>query len=195
VPVGQLGRDGRWVPIKACELAEQTRTPHRFYKLIKRKGKSALRITQIGWTKVHLPGRQEDLSLVVSRLAGCEPPLMLLTNLPVEGTKNVARVLRYYIRRWECEEAIRFLKSQVDLEKIRTFSWRAIERLVLLAVLVMVYLGWITEEHPGIAERLIYFSQPLPDEPEFIGYRLLSGLIKAVNTCFWLYKDLLRRPL
>jgi len=94
---------------------------------------------------------------------------MLLTNLPVEGTKNVARVLRYYIRRWECEEAIRFLKSQVDLEKIRTFSWRAIERLVLLAVLVMVYLGWITEEHPGIAERLIYLSQPLPDEPEFIG--------------------------
>jgi len=27
------------------------------------------------------------------------------------------------------------------------------------------------------------------------GYWLLSGLIEAVNTCFWLYKDLLRRPL
>ena len=189
------GTAGQWIPIQAAQLAEQTATPHRFYKLIKRRGKPALRITQIGWVKVRLPGREEDLSLVVSRLAGCETPLMLLTNLPVEGTKDAERVLRYYIRRWECEEAIRFLKSQVNLEKIRTFSWRAIERLVLLAVLVMVYLGWVTEEHPGIGERLIYLSQPLPDEPDFIGYRLLAGLIEAVNTCFWLHKDLLRRPL
>jgi hypothetical protein len=189
------GIEGQWVPINARELAEQTPTPHRFYKLIKRKGKPALRITQIGWTKVRLPGREEHLSLVVSRLAGCDTPLMLLTNLPVESAKDAERVLRHYIRRWECEEAIRFLKSQVNLEKIRTFSWWAIERLVLLAVLVMVYLGWVTEERPAIAERLIYLSQPLPDEPEFIGYRLLSGLIEAVNTCFWLYKDLLRRPL
>lgn len=189
------GIEGQWVPINARELAEQTPTPHRFYKLIKRKGKPALRITQIGWVKVRLPGREEHLSLVVSRLAGCDTPLMLLTNLPVESAKDAERVLRHYIRRWECEEAIRFLKSQVNLEKIRTFSWWAIERLVLLAVLVMVYLGWVTEERPAIAERLIYLSQPLPDEPEFIGYRLLSGLIEAVNTCFWLYKDLLRRPL
>jgi len=189
------GSDGQWVPINACELAEQTPTPHRFYKLIKRKGKPALRITQIGWVKVRLPGREEDLTLVVSRLAGCDTPLMLLTNLPVQSAKDAERVLRYYIRRWECEEAIRFLKSQVNLEKIRTFSWWAIERLVLLAVLVMVYLGWVTEERPAIAERLIYLSQPLADEPEFIGYRLLSGLVEAVNTCFWLYKDLLRRPL
>jgi len=166
---GRRGSEGQWLPINARELAEQTPTPHRFYKLIKRKGKPALRITQIGWVKVRLPGREEHLTLVVSRLAGCETPLMLLTNLPLESAKDAERVLRYYIRRWECEEAIRFLKSQVNLEKIRTFSWRAIERLVLLAVLVMVYLGWITEEHPGIAERLIYLSQPLPDEPEFIG--------------------------
>ncbi|MDH4238661.1 MAG: hypothetical protein OEW48_03775 [Phycisphaerae bacterium] len=53
-------------------------------------------------------------------------PLMLLTNLPVDNLKDAKRVLRYYIRRWECEEAIRFLKSQVKLEKIRTFRWSAI---------------------------------------------------------------------
>jgi len=136
-----------------------------------------------------------DPGLRIEDLVRCEMPLMLLTNLPVEDHKDAERVLRYYIRRWECEESIRFLKSQVNLEKIRTFSWLAIGRLVLLAVLVMVYLGWVTEERPAIAERLIYLSQPLPDEPEFIGYRLLSGLTEAVNTCFWLHKDLLRRPL
>jgi len=133
--------------------------------------------------------------MVVSRLAGNDKPMMLLTNLPVENLKDAKRVLRFYIRRWECEEGIRLLKSQVNLEKIRTFSWPAIRRLVLLAVLVMIYLGWVVEAHPNICDRLVYLSQPLPDNPEFLLYRLWGGLAEAINTCFWLHKDLLRRSL
>lgn len=186
---------GQWIPIRAQQLAEQTPTEHRFYKLIKRHGKPALRITQIGWVKVRLPGRAEALTLVVSRLAGIDKPMMLLTNLPVENVKDAKYVLRFYIRRWECEEGIRFLKSQVNLEKIRTFRWCAIRRLVLLAVLVMIYLGWLIEEHPNICDRLVCLSQPLPDKPDFLMYRLITGLTEAINTCFWLHKDLLRRTL
>jgi len=185
----------QWIPIEAQQLAEQTPTPHRFHKLIKRRGKPAIRITQIGWVKVRLPGRDEELTLVVSRLAGHDKPMMLLTNLPVENLKDAKRVLRFYVRRWECEEAIRFLKSQVNLEKIRTFRWSAIRRLVLLAILVMVYLGWLVEAHPHICDRLVYLSQPLPDNPDFLSYRLLGGLTEAINTCFWLHKDLLRKSL
>ncbi len=186
---------GQWVPIQARQLAEQIPTPHRFNKLIKRKGKPVFRITQIGWVKVRLPGRKENLTLVVSRLAGCDTPLMLLTNLPVENVSDAKRVLHYYIRRWECEEGIRFLKSQVNLEKIRTLRWCAIRRLILLCVLVMIYLCWILEGHPYIAERLVYLSQPLPDKPDFLLYRLLTGLQEAIDTCFWLHKDLLRKSL
>ena len=186
---------GQWVPIRAQQLAEQTPTPHRFHKLLKRHGKPAFGITQIGWVKVRLPGRDEDMTLVVSRLAGTDKPMMLLTNLPVENLVDAKRVLRFYIRRWECEEGIRFLKSQMNLEKIRTFRWPAICRLVLLAVLVMIYLGWLVEEHPSICDRLVYLSQPLPDDPDFLLYRLLAGLTEAINTCFWLHKDLLRKSL
>jgi hypothetical protein len=186
---------GQWLPLRADQLAEQTPTAHRFHKLVKRHGKPSLRITQIGWVKVRLPGREEDLTLVVSRLAGVDKPMMLLTNLPIENLKDAKRVLRFYIRRWECEEAIRFLKSQVNLEKIRTFSWSAIRRLVLLAVLVMIYLGWLVEAHPNICDRLVCLSQPLPDNPDFLLYRLLGGLTEAINTCFWLHKDLLRKSL
>ena len=185
----------QWVPISARQLAEQTPTPHRFHKLVKRHGKPAFRITHIGWEKVRLPGRKEDLTMIVSRLAGVDKPMMLLTNLPVESLEDAKRVLQFYIRRWECEEAIRFLKSQVNLEKIRTFRWPAICRLVLLAVLVMIYLGWLVEAYPNLCERLIYLSQPLPDNPDFLAYRLLGGLKEAINTCFWLHKDLLRRSL
>lgn len=186
---------GQWLPIRAQQLADQTPTPHRFHKLVKRHGKPTVNITQIGWVKVRLPGRDEDLTLVVSRLAGVDKPMMLLTNLPVENLKDAKRVLCFYVRRWECEEGIRFLKTQVNLEKIRTFRWSAICRLVLLAVLVMIYLGWLVEEHPNICDRLAYLSQPLPDNPDFLAYRLLEGLTEAINTCFWLHKDLLRRSL
>ena len=186
---------GQWVPIGARQLAEQTPTPHRFYKLVKRHGKTAFRITNIGWVKIRLPGREEDLTMVVSRIGGTDKPMMLLTNLSVENLDDAKKVLRLYIRRWECEEAIRFLKSQVNIEKIRTFRWSAICRLVLLAVLVMIYLGWLVEAEPNICERLIYLSQPLPDKPDFPAYRLLTGLTEAINTCFWLHKDLLRRSL
>ena len=58
-----------------------------------------------------------------------------------EQTQEVRRhargVLGCYARRWECEEGIRFLKFEVNLERIRTFNWTAICRLVLLCVLVM----------------------------------------------------------
>jgi len=191
----EQANSGQWIAIQARQLAEQTPTPHRFYKLVKRKGKPTLRITQIGWVKVRLPGREENMTMVVSRLAGCDTPLMLLTNLPVESVDDAKRILRYYLRRWECEEAIRFLKSQVNLEKIRTLRWSAIRRLVLLAVLVMMYLSRIVEGYPDIGDRLVCLSQPLPDKPDFLVYRLLMGLTEAINTRFWLHKDLLRRSL
>ena len=186
---------GQWLPIRADQIAERTPTVHRFDKLVKRYGKPSFRITQIGWVNVRLPGRDEDLTLVVSRLAGVNKPMMLLTNLTANNHKDAKRILRFYMRRWECEEAIRFLKSHVNLERIRTFRWTAIRRLVLLSVLVMMYLGWLVEEHPNLCDRLVCLSQPLPDNPDFLAYRLLTGLNEAINTCFWLHKDLLRKSL
>ena len=43
------------VPVRAEYLAEQTATPYRFHKLVKKHGKPAIVISRIGWTKVRLP--------------------------------------------------------------------------------------------------------------------------------------------
>jgi len=187
--------NGRWVLTEERLLADRMPTPHRWTKLIKRHGKPNLKITHVGWAKVRLPGRDENLTMVVSRLAGRDTPLMLLTYLPVENLHDAQRVLRYYARRWECEEGIRFLKSQVMLEKIRTFRWAAICRLILLAVLVMIYLSWIVEEHPNLCDRLIRFGEPLPDDVEFLLYRLFVGISALLGACFWLRRELLQKRL
>jgi len=91
--------------------------------------------------------------MVVARSPGNDVPLMLLTSLPVESAENARRIMGYYARRWECEEGIRFLKSEVNLERLRTFNWTAICRLVLLCVLVMLYLTWMLERRPASANR------------------------------------------
>jgi hypothetical protein len=176
---------GLWIRVNARHLAETVPTPHRSWRVVKRRGKPVLRFSQVGWVKVRLPGRDEVLTMVVARTAGRDVPFMLLTNLAVESADDARRVLRYYARRWECEEGIRFLKSEVKLEQIRTFNWTAICRLVLLAVLVMLYLTWLLEQEPNLADRLIAFSQPLPDKPDFLLYRMLTGLSEAITACVY----------
>ena len=178
-------RNGVWIRVNARHLAETTPTPHRAWRTVKRRGKKELKFSQLGWVKVRIPGREENLTMVVARTPGSDVPFMLLTTLPVESADDARNVLQYYTRRWECEEGIRFLKSEVNLEKIRTFNWTAICRLVLLAVIVMFYLTWLLERSPNLAERLIKFSQPLADEPDFLLYRLLTGLTEAITA--WIY--------
>ena len=129
--------------------------------------------------------------MIVARNPGSDIPFMLLTNLPVETVADAKRILRFYCRRWECEEGMQFLKEQVSLEAIRTFRWTAICRLVLLAAVVMLYLAWLWEKHLKLAERMIDYAQVLPDEVDFMLYRLLTGLTHILNACFYLRRALL----
>jgi len=61
----------------------------------------------------------------------------------------------------------------------------AICRLVLLCALVMFYLSWMLERKPNLADRLIVIGQPLPDEPDFLLYRMLTGLTEAITACIY----------
>lgn len=54
---------------------------------------------------------------------------------------------------------------------------------------------WLVESHPAMAERLIRLSQPLPNNADFLGYWLFTGLAEAINACFWLHRDMLRQSL
>lgn len=186
-----VSEQGQWIPIEGRDLAERTPTPHRWSRVVKSKGREVLRISRVGWVTVRLPGRTDVLTMVVARSPGNDVPFMLLTTLPVETPADAKRVLRYYIRRWECEEGIQFLKEQVNLEAIRTFRWTAICRLILLAMPVMLYLARLWENHLTLAERLIDYAQVLPHQVDFMFYRLLTGLMHVLNACFYLRKDLL----
>jgi hypothetical protein len=64
--------------------------------------------------------------MFISRFAGRDDKaMMLLKNFLVKDPRDAKRILRryIYISRSECEEIIRILKSQVNLEKICAFHW------------------------------------------------------------------------
>jgi len=95
-------------------------------------------------------------------------PMMLLTNLAAYGEGKSSKVLHYYLSRWGCEEGIRFLKEELDLEDLRALKLVGIKRLVWLAMLaygllcelalIKHFLDWILREAKAFGEALyIYY--------------------------------------
>jgi len=108
-----------------------------------------------GFRRVRLPGRTEELSLVVVRGLG-EEPLMLLTNLPLRRNRSVLWfVVEGYLTRWRIEEAIRFTKQSYNLEDIRVLRYR---RLCNLTALVLAA-SYFAAVHLGDRLRLAVLTR------------------------------------
>jgi len=98
-----------------------------------------------GFRKVRLPGREEQLWLVVIRGFGKEP-LMLLTDIPLRKKRKILWfIVEAYLTRWRIEEAIRFIKQSYNLEDVRVRSYQRLRNLIALVLVAsyfsVVYLG------------------------------------------------------
>jgi hypothetical protein len=134
------------------------------------------------WCRVSLPQRPaEPLYLVVKRLPGSDRPLMLLSSLTVQDPRSAAGVLVYYRKRWKCEEAARFLKSQIGLERFGLRRYESFPRLMLLAALAMAFLTWLQLHYAGLVRHL---NRPEPGrrKVKFLYYRLLEWLIDQIHS-------------
>ena len=108
-----------------------------------------------GFRRVRLPGRTEELYLVVVRGFG-EAPLMLLTTLPLRRNRRVLwSVVEGYLTRWRIEEAIRFTKQSYNLEDIRVLTYR---RLCNLTALVLAA-SYFAAVHLGDRLRLAVLTR------------------------------------
>jgi len=109
-----------------------------------KEGESSYHI-QYGFRKVHLPGRSEQLYLVVVVGLGDEP-MMLLTNVPVRKNRSALWfIVGSYLTRWRIEDTIRFVKQAYKLEDIRVMKYVRLKNLVALVLaacyFTAVYLG------------------------------------------------------
>ena len=132
-----------------------------------------------GLRKVRLPGRREELTLVVVKGFG-EEPLMILTNLPVRRSrKSIWHVVQSYITRWRIEDVIRFVKQSYRLEDMRCLTYHRLQALMALvtaaAYFAAVYLG-LRMKLRVLAGHVLRASKRVFGIPDFRLYALADGI-------------------
>jgi len=132
--------------------------------------------TNIVFSRVKLPNNPKQLYVVASWLPGAEKPLIRLTTMVVENLSQARQIIWYYKQRWACEEAGQFLKSRVGMERFRVRRYEAIQRLVILAMLVMGFLTWILLRNKLLTKGFFLLTSKFRKKTKFVYYRLLDGL-------------------
>jgi len=151
------------------------------------EGESSYHI-QYGFRKVRLPGRQEQLYLVVVTGFGDEP-MMLLTNVAVRKKRSALRfIVGSYLTRWRIEDTIRFVKQAYKLEDIRVMKYVRLKNLVALVLaacyFTAVYLGERLKV-AILARRIVKAAKRFFGVPVFHYYALADGIaaVLAHATC------------
>jgi hypothetical protein len=132
--------------------------------------------TNIVFTRVRLPGRNERLYMVASWKPGREKPLLLMTTMVVENLHQAKQILWYYKQRWSCEEAGRFLKNRVGLETFCVRCYEAVKRLMILAMFAMGFLTWLLIRSRRLCKHLFAITSRFRRNCAFSYYRLLDAI-------------------
>ena len=133
--------------------------------------------------EVRLPSRpNEPLALVMAFGYGKEP-MLLLTNLPVQGKNTCLRVLKTYLCRWRIEECYRFAKNQFDLEDIRVLSMDSICSLVFI---LSVLSGWIAmfankDDEMLLLKEVLGRAKRVHGIPQFTLYAVADGIFDILK--------------
>ena len=143
-----------------------------------RKGEKVYHL-EFGVRRVKLPGRDEQMALVVVRGFG-KKPLMLLTNVEVKSSrKSIWRIVEAYISRWLVEEAIRFMKQAYNLEDIRLLDWQRLKNMMGILLVALYFLS----VHLGtglrleiLAGHIVSASKRFYGVTEFCYYALADGV-------------------
>lgn len=105
----------------------------------------------LGWRPVRLPNVVGRYTLlVVSDARNPENRVMLLTNVPVRSLTEALKLVRHYYLRWRAEDAVRVLKRELGIERVRVFDFDSIRRLVEFSFWI---LAWVTLITIGLTQQ------------------------------------------
>ena len=134
---------------------------------------------EYGCRSVKLPGRQEELTLMVVRGFGQEP-MLLLTNVQVLASrKSQWFVVQGYLARWLVEETIRFIKQSYRMEDIRVLNYERLRNLIALVLAAAYFSGvWLGEslKLAVLATRVAQVAKRFFGVPDFHYYALADGI-------------------
>lgn len=190
---------GRVLPGKVpiLDLANICRTPHNMQVSYWENGKWHHKKTvRIGCRKVFLPCVNAIVTMVVIKGFG-RIPMMLLTNIDVTNNNPalLEKIAGIYRGRWQCEEWIRFVKGEYNIEDIRSLKYHVLKNILAIVLLVNSFIT----KHLGYAKKLVHLKDTLikkakpvfKKNAKFIFYRVSSGIRDALKNIVANYKRLL----
>lgn len=134
---------------------------------------------RFGFRRVTLPGREEDLYLLVIRGFGEEPLMLLTTERLTPGHKRLWWFVRAYMKRWSIEETIRYIKQCYDLENVRVLNYKGLQNLLPLVLAVMFFCACVLDHDARLRVMAGYVERAakrLFGIPDFKYYALADGL-------------------
>jgi hypothetical protein len=150
------------------------------------KGQEKVYELRYGAEPFRLPGREEELTLVVVAGFGKEPLLLLTNLLRVRDSPALWGIVQIYLTRWKIEETFRFIKQSYNLEDIRVLSYQRLRNLVLLVTAAAYFAAAFLGQKLKLkilCEKLLIISQRFFGIPPFRFYALADGIKKILSRC------------
>ncbi len=191
----KVDSQGKVIPgkIAITELAKHCKTSFTFITESWENGKWVPKKTvRVGSRKVFLPCINQIISLVVIKGFG-RIPMMLLTNIEinVKKQKELRRIFSIYRARWKCEEWIRYIKQEYNLEDLRCLNYLAIKNVVSIVTFVTCFLSKRIGLSPQLEKmrlHVLHAGMPIfQKKAKLILYIISEGvrnILQGVNSGF-----------
>jgi hypothetical protein len=177
--------DRRKLQGSVAEVAGRCRLRHQARVIKIQDGKEKAYDLRYGAEPIRLPGRAEQLWLVVIDGFG-EAPLMLLTDVPIgaKDSQSLWWIVQIYLTRWKIEETFRFIKQSYNLEDIRVMKYQRLKNLVILVTAVAYFAATFLGQQMKLrilCEKLMIISQRFFGIPPFRFYALADGIRRILS--------------
>jgi hypothetical protein len=158
------------------------------------KGEEKAYNISYGFRKVRLPGRKEQLYMIVVKGFGSEPMMLLTTEEVRKNRQRMWWFVEAYITRWRIEETIRFIKQSYRLEDIRVLTYDRLRNMMGLVLaasyFAAVYLG-IRAKMEILVTHVLKASKRIFGIPDFRYYAIADGIRELLHRYD---KGVLRNP-
>ena len=177
--------DRKNVKRSVAELGAQCRLRYQARIIKIENGQEKTYDLRYGVEPVRLPGRDEQLYLVV--VAGFGEELMLLLTNALDRARDSQSlwwIVQIYLTRWKIEETFRFIKQSYNLEDIRVMKYQRLKNLVVLVTAAAYFAATFLGQKMKLrilCEKLLIISQRFFGIPPFRFYALADGIMKILS--------------
>lgn len=95
---------------------------------------------EIGYRRVKLPGRKEELTLIHYHRKKYREPIALLTTLSPRTVKQAIAIAKKYLKRWKIEDYFRFIKTRFNIEDIMLQKPKRVDGLLTLILVASAFI-------------------------------------------------------